>query len=100
MDECVRRGPSRSTEFEQFSKVTLTPNDSALEGSQVYAGKSIPCWLSSRVKAGSLALPFGTLYRLLLCHVPHLDYKTVKQVSMLRQAGTDWRGRQKQLKPV
>ena len=88
--------------YETFSKVTLTPSmDVApVEGSQIYGvtrpGESIPCWLSSTVyKTGSFLLPgFGTVYRLLfLWHVPQIDYKIVKQVSVLRQAGTDWRAR-------
>ena len=46
-------------------------------------------------KIGSYLLPlFGTCYRFLYVRaVPHLHYEIVKQVSVLRQGGADWRAR-------
>lgn len=102
MAECVRKAPSGTQEFYDFSKVTLTPSMGVkpVEGSQDYAvtrsGDSIPCWLSLKVyNTGSYLLPlFGTCYRLLFVRsVPHIHYKIVKQVSVLRQGGADWRAR-------
>jgi len=102
MAECVRKAPSGTQSFNDFSKVTLTPSMGVkpVEGTQDYAvtrpGESIPCWLSLKVyKTGSYLFPFfGTCYRLLFVRtVPHIHYKVVKQVSVLRQGGADWRAR-------
>ncbi|CAE7370990.1 unnamed protein product [Symbiodinium sp. CCMP2456] len=100
MAECVRKAPSGTQDFHDISKVTLTPSMGVkpVEGRQDYAvtrpGESIPCWLSLKVyKTGSYLLPlFGTCYRLMFVSaVPHIHYKIVKQVSVLRQKGADWR---------
>ncbi|CAE7723829.1 unnamed protein product [Symbiodinium sp. CCMP2456] len=102
MAECARKAPSGTQAFHDINKVTLTPSMGVkpVEGSQDYAvtrpGESTPCWLSLKVyKIGSYLLPlFGTCYRFLYVRtVPHLHYKIVKQVSVLRQGGADWRAR-------